>query len=152
MPVGEFRDIRRPVIRCVDDDDCGDTDVKTVIAGLNVTSFSAWASLSGVVPRIAVNNGNCFAGNAALFGCADIRIATRSSSIGMAGPAMIEGGGLGKCKPTEIGPTDVQSKNGVVDIVAEDEAEATAIAKKLLGYFLYCFIPTDSVKSCFCFF
>ncbi|MBU2512764.1 biotin carboxylase [bacterium] len=113
----------------------GDTDVSTVIAGLNYTSFYTWASLSGLIPRIAVNNGYCFAGNAALFGCADITIATRTSWIGMAGPAMIEGGGLGVFKPTDIGPIDVQVKNGVVDIVTENEAEATAIAKKLLGYF-----------------
>jgi acetyl-CoA carboxylase carboxyltransferase component len=113
----------------------GDTDVKTMIAGLNIDSFYAWAKLSGQVPRIAINNGFCFAGNAVLFGCADITIATRTSWIGMAGPAMIEGGGLGIFKPTEIGPIEVQEKNGVVDIVAEDEADATAIAKKLLGYF-----------------
>jgi len=113
----------------------GDTDVTTQIAGLNITSFEAWAGLSGVVPRIAVNNGYCFAGNAALFGCADFNIATRSSWIGMAGPAMIEGGGLGKFDPTAIGPMDVQEKNGVVDIVAEDEAHATAIAKQLVSYF-----------------
>ena len=113
----------------------GDVDVTTMIAGLNLDSFHTWAKLSGRVPRIAINNGYCFAGNAALFGCADITIATRTSCIGMAGPAMIEGGGLGTFKPTEIGPIDVQEKNGVVDIVAENEAEATAIAKKLLGYF-----------------
>ncbi len=113
----------------------GDTDVTTMIAGLHLESFYTWAKLSGQVPRIAINNGFCFAGNAVLFGCADITIATRTSWIGMAGPAMIEGGGLGQFKPTEIGPTEVQEKNGVLDIVAEDEAEATAIAKKLLGYF-----------------
>ncbi len=113
----------------------GDTDVHTMIAGLHLDSFFTWAKLSGQVPRIAINNGFCFAGNAVLFGCADITIATRTSWIGMAGPAMIEGGGLGQFKPTEIGPTEVQDKIGVVDIVAEDEAEATAIAKKLLGYF-----------------
>jgi acetyl-CoA carboxylase carboxyltransferase component len=113
----------------------GDTDVTTMIAGLHIESFYTWAKLSGQVPRIAINNGFCFAGNAVLFGCADITIATQTSWIGMAGPAMIEGGGLGNFKPTEIGPTEVQEKNGVVDIVAEDEADATAIAKKLLGYF-----------------
>ncbi|GAA5314925.1 MAG: hypothetical protein AseanaTS_01290 [Candidatus Pelagadaptatus aseana] len=112
-----------------------DTDVTTMIAGLNVTSFSEWASLSGVVPRIAVNNGRCFAGNAALFGCADIRIATESSNIGMAGPAMIEGGGLGRFKPEQIGPMDVQTRNGVVDILARDEAHATQLAKQALSYF-----------------
>jgi acetyl-CoA carboxylase carboxyltransferase component len=82
-----------------------------------------------------VNNGYCFAGNAALFGCADFTIATRNSWIGMAGPAMIEGGGLGKFHPTEIGPIEVQERNGVVDIVAEDEAHATALARQLLSYF-----------------
>lgn len=113
----------------------GDTDVTTQIAGLNIKSFSTWAALSGRVPRIAVNNGYCFAGNAALFGCADFCIATRNSWIGMAGPAMIEGGGLGKHEPTAIGPIDVQEKNGVVDIVAQDEAHATQLAQQLLSYF-----------------
>ncbi|MAT93041.1 MAG: biotin carboxylase [Halioglobus sp.] len=113
----------------------GDTDVATQIAGLNIRSFYTWAAMSGEVPRIAVNNGYCFAGNAALFGCADFNIATRSSWIGMAGPAMIEGGGLGKYEPTDIGPIEMQEKNGVVDIVAEDEADATRLARQLLGYF-----------------
>tara|TARA_B110000503_G_scaffold116051_1_gene174801 strand:+ start:10803 stop:12593 length:1791 start_codon:yes stop_codon:yes gene_type:complete len=113
----------------------GDTDVKTQIAGLDVSSFARWAALSGQVPLIAVNNGYCFAGNAALFGCADIRIATQQSWIGMAGPAMIEGGGLGSYKPTDIGPIDVQAKNGVVSLVADNEAQATALAKQVLGYF-----------------
>jgi acetyl-CoA carboxylase carboxyltransferase component len=113
----------------------GDTDVTTQIAGLNLSSFSTWAGLSGTVPRIAVNNGYCFAGNAALFGCADFTIATRQSWIGMAGPAMIEGGGLGKFDATDIGPIEVQERNGVVDIVADDEAHATALARQLLSYF-----------------
>jgi acetyl-CoA carboxylase carboxyltransferase component len=113
----------------------GDTDVSTQVAGLIVPSFARWAALSGKVPRIAVNNGFCFAGNAALFGCADITIATRASWIGMAGPAMIEGGGLGQHEPTAIGPAEVQARNGVLDLVAEDEPHATRLAQQLLGYF-----------------
>ena len=113
----------------------GDTDIATGVSGLDVGSFLSWGRLSGHVPRIAVNNGFCFAGNAALFGCADITIATKTSYIGMAGPAMIEYGGLGKHAPTEIGPTEVQEANGVIDIVAADEAAATAAAKKVLSYF-----------------
>jgi acetyl-CoA carboxylase carboxyltransferase component len=113
----------------------GDTDVTTQIAGLDLPTFARWAGLSGLVPRIAVNNGYCFAGNAALFGSADLRIATKSSWIGMAGPAMIEGGGLGRFEATEIGPVEVQSRNGVIDLVCADEAEATACARQLLGYF-----------------
>lgn len=112
----------------------GDTDVTTQIAGLNLTTFGLWAGLRGHVPRIAVANGYCFAGNAALFGAADITIATRQSWIGMAGPAMIEGGGLGRYAPTDIGPIEVQQGNGVVDMVADDEAGATALARQALGY------------------
>ncbi|MFV0277935.1 MAG: acyl-CoA carboxylase subunit beta [Parahaliea sp.] len=113
----------------------GDTDVTVHIAGLHLGSFRAWAALAGRVPRIAVNNGYCFAGNAALFGCADFTIATRSSWIGMADPAMIEGGGMGKVDAREIGPAEVQERNGVIDIIAEDEAQATRLARQLLSYF-----------------
>lgn len=113
----------------------GDVDVKVAPAGLMVPTFATWAGLSGVVPRIAVANGYCFAGNAALLGCADITVATESSWIGMAGPAMIEGGGLGSFHPKEIGPAAQQAENGVLDLVVKDEAEATRAAKLLLGYF-----------------
>lgn len=111
----------------------GDTDVTTQIAGLNLTSFATWARLHGTVPRIAIANGYCFAGNAALFGSADITIATKTSWIGMGGPAMIEGGGLGCFAPTDIGPIEIQASNGVVDIVADDELDATKIAQQLIG-------------------
>jgi acetyl-CoA carboxylase carboxyltransferase component len=103
------------------------------MAGLNVPTFHQWAALSGVVPRIAVNHGYCFAGNAALFGAADLRIATANSCIGMAGPAMIEGGGLGAWKPEQIGPVSVHRENGVIDIVVSDEAEAVRVAKQALA-------------------
>lgn len=113
----------------------GDTDITTVNSGLQCQSFATWASLQGKVPRISVANGYCFAGNAALFGAADITIATRSSWIGMAGPAMIEGGGLGMVKPTDIGPSADQVKNGVIDILVENEQQAAEMAKKCLLYF-----------------
>ena len=111
----------------------GDTDVLVSMAGLNVPTFHRWAALAGRIPRIAVNHGYCFAGNAALFGAADLRIATEASCIGMAGPAMIEGGGLGSWKPQDIGPVSVHRENGVVDIVVADEAEATEVAKRVLA-------------------
>ncbi len=114
----------------------GDTDASKISGGgLDVMTFATWAQASGVAPRIAVNNGYCFAGNAVLFGCADVTIATKSSYIGMGGPAMIEGGGLGEVAATDIGPMDVQTENGVVDLLAEDEREATALARRLVGYF-----------------
>jgi acetyl-CoA carboxylase carboxyltransferase component len=93
------------------------------------------ARLSGLVPLVGVVSGRCFAGNAALLGCCDVIIATRSASIGMAGPAMIEGGGLGTFTPEEVGPTSVQGPNGVIDVLVEDEAEAVQVAKQYLSYF-----------------
>jgi acetyl-CoA carboxylase carboxyltransferase component len=111
-----------------------DTDVLTV-AGLDTPSFLSFAALSGLVPRVGIVSGRCFAGNAALLGCCDVIIATEGSNIGMGGPAMIEGGGLGKFSPEEIGPVDVQTKNGVIDVLVKDEAEAVAAAKKYLAYF-----------------
>jgi len=112
----------------------GDTDAPGV-AGLDVMSFATFAQLSGLVPLIGIASGYCFAGNAALLGCCDVVIATENSNIGMAGPAMIEGGGLGVVKPTDIGPIATQTANGVVDIRVADEAEAVAVAKKYLSYF-----------------
>ncbi|MFP3999039.1 MAG: acyl-CoA carboxylase subunit beta [Desulfosalsimonas sp.] len=114
----------------------GDVDkAETLVAGLELKSFSNLARLSGLVPVVGIVGGYCFAGNATLLACCDVIIATKNANIGMAGPAMIEGGGLGVYKPQEIGPVSVQSPNGVVDIVAEDEAEAVEKAKQYLSYF-----------------
>ncbi len=112
----------------------GDVDVQSV-AGLNTMAFHLFGRLSGSSPLVGINSGRCFAGNAALLGCCDVVIATRNSSIGMGGPAMIEGGNLGVFAPEEVGPMSVQVPNGTVDIAVEDEAEAVAVAKRYLSYF-----------------
>ncbi|MGV0838016.1 acyl-CoA carboxylase subunit beta [Mycolicibacterium thermoresistibile] len=112
----------------------GDTDYPTV-SSLEVRAFKLWAGLSGLVPRIAVVKGRCFAGNAVIAGAADLIVATADTSIGMGGPAMIAGGGLGDVPPDEVGPISVQEPNGVLDVVVPDEAQAVATAKRLLGYF-----------------
>jgi acetyl-CoA carboxylase carboxyltransferase component len=114
----------------------GDVDAYGVmIAGLDLSTFSSLARLSGRVPMVGIVSGPCFAGNAALLGCFDVIIATENSNIGMGGPVMIEGGGLGVFKPEDVGPMDVQTKNGVVDIAVRDDKEAVAVAKKYLSYF-----------------
>ncbi|WP_420135273.1 carboxyl transferase domain-containing protein [Rhodopseudomonas sp.] len=112
----------------------GDTD-RLGLTGLDGPSFLQFARLSGLVPVIGVVSGYCFAGNAAMLGCCDVIIATQNASIGMGGPAMIEGGGLGVYHPAEVGPVSFQSPNGVVDILVEDEEEATRVAQKYLSYF-----------------
>ncbi len=112
----------------------GDTDGSGV-AGLDCWAFTYFARLSGLVPIVGITTGRCFAGNAVLLGCCDVIIATEGSNIGIGGPAMIEGGGLGVFKPEEVGPMDVQVPNGVVDIAVKDEAEAVAKAKQYLSYF-----------------
>ncbi len=112
----------------------GDVDVPHV-AGLDVRAFHLFARLSGLVPLVGIASGYCFAGNAALLGCCDVVIATEDSSIGMGGPAMIEGGGLGVFEPIEVGPIDVQDAAGVVDLRVPDEPAAVAAAKRYLSYF-----------------
>ena len=112
----------------------GDTDYP-VVSALDVPAFALWARLSGLVPRIAIVHGRCFAGNAVIAGCADLIVATESISLGMGGPAMIEGGGLGRVDADEVGPLDVHVRNGVVDVACAGEAEATVAARKLLAYF-----------------
>ena len=108
-----------------------DTDYP-VVSALDVRSFALWARLAGVVPRIAIVAGRCFAGNAVLAGSSDILIATRNATMGVAGPAMIAGAGLGDYTPEEIGPVSVMASNGVIDVLVDDEAQAVATARKLL--------------------
>ena len=104
-------------------------------SGLDCLAFWLWGGLSGLVPMVGITSGRCFAGNAAILGCCDVVIATAGSNIGMGGPAMIEGGGLGVFPPEAVGPLDVQIANGVVDVAVADEAEAVAVARKYLSYF-----------------
>ena len=112
----------------------GDVDMP-IVAGLDCRAFELFAQLSGLVPLIGIASGYCFAGNAALLGCCDVVIATEDASIGMGGPAMIEGGGLGVVAPQDVGPIDVQWANGVVDLRVADDAAAVAAARRYLGYF-----------------
>lgn len=112
----------------------GDTDMP-IVAGLHVPTFASFARLNGQVPVVGIAAGRCFAGNAALLGCCDAIIATRGSNIGMGGPAMVEGGGLGVFRPGEIGPAGVQHGNGVIDVLVDDEGEAVAVARRYLSYF-----------------
>ncbi len=112
----------------------GDVDV-AIVAGLNLATFASFARLNGRVPVLGVVAGRCFAGNAALLGCCDVIIATKSSNIGMGGPAMVEGGGLGAFKPEQIGPSEVQHGNGVIDVLVDEEVQAVWAARHYLSFF-----------------
>ena len=112
----------------------GDTDTASV-TGLDTEAFALFARLSGQVPLVGIVSGRCFAGNAALLGCCHVVIATPDANIGMGGPAMIEGGGLGVHAPEDVGPMSVQVPNGVVDVLAADEKEAVEVGRRYLSYF-----------------
>ncbi|HEV2924835.1 MAG TPA: carboxyl transferase domain-containing protein [Solirubrobacteraceae bacterium] len=112
----------------------GDVDMP-IVAGLDCRAFALFAGLSGLVPLVGIASGYCFAGNAALLGCCDVVIATEDSSVGMGGPAMIEGGGLGVHDPADVGPIDVQYGNGVVDLRVADDQAAVQAARRYLSYF-----------------
>jgi acetyl/propionyl-CoA carboxylase alpha subunit/acetyl-CoA carboxylase carboxyltransferase component len=100
-----------------------------------IRGFEYWGKLSGAVPLVGVTSGRCFAGNAAILGCCDVIIATKDSALGMGGPAMVEGGGLGVFRPEEIGPVPVMQANGTIDVLVDDEAHAVRVAKQYLSYF-----------------
>ena len=94
-----------------------------------------FCKLSGLVPLVGVTNGRCFAASTVALAACDVIIATEGSTIGMGGPAMVEGGRLGIYTPEEIGPMSFQVPNGVVDILVKDEEEAVEVAKTYLSYF-----------------
>lgn len=102
---------------------------------IDTPTFTTFSKLSGLVPLVGIANGRTFAGNTALVACCDVIIATEGATLGMGGPAMIEGGGLGIYTPEEVGPMSVQVPNGVVDILVKDEAAAVATVRKYLSYF-----------------
>jgi acetyl/propionyl-CoA carboxylase alpha subunit/acetyl-CoA carboxylase carboxyltransferase component len=112
----------------------GDTD-RAPGAHLKVHTFAALAALRGRVPLVAIASGRCFAGNAALAGLCDVIIATEDVNLGMGGPAMIEGGGLGRWAPEDIGPAHVHTTSGAIDILVADDAAAVSTAQQYLGYF-----------------
>ncbi len=124
----------------------GDTDMP-IVAGLHVRTFARFARLHGQVPVVGIAARRCFAGNAALLGCCDVIIATTDSNIGMGGPAMVEGGGLGKFAPEAIGPSSVQSANGVIDVLVDDEAAAVRAAKHYLAFFHEASAPPGASPS-----
>jgi len=124
----------------------GDTD-HAVVSALDTRAFALWAALSGVVPRIAIVSGRCFAGNAVIAGCSDLIVATVNSSLGMGGPAMIEGGGLGRVHPDEVAPSSMQAANGVIDVLVENEAAAVEVAAKLLNLLTHGKGPAAELES-----
>src|SRR4029079_5272726 len=112
----------------------GDTD-SSGMTGLDCLAFALFADLSGLVPLVGITSGRCLAGNAALLGCCDVIIATEGSNIGMGGPAMIEGGGLGVYAPEDAAPVSVQAPTGVIAVTVADDVEAVRVAKQYLSYF-----------------
>lgn len=127
---------RLPVIAFAEGGGGRPGDIDTTFAGsLHIKGFTLFAQLSGKVPMVGIVSGRCFAGNAVIAGCCDVIIATRNTSLGMGGPAMIEGGGLGVFHPDEVGPAAAQTANGVIDVLVDDEAEAVRVARQYLSYF-----------------
>ncbi|WP_048439180.1 carboxyl transferase domain-containing protein [Caenimonas sp. SL110] len=106
-------------------------------AGVNLANPTFWklGRLSGLVPLVGIVAGPCFAASAAMLGCCDVTIAARNASIGMGGPVMIEGAGLGRVRTIDVGPAAMHADTGVVDVLVDDEAQAVEVAKRYLAFF-----------------
>ncbi len=129
----------------------GDTDGLSV-SGLKTPSFALMGEIKARgIPSVAVVNGYCFAGSAAFLGTCDIIIATRggskdapsrkSTTIGMGGQAMIEGGGLGRFEHEHIGPVHVHMRSGGIDVLVDTEVEAAPLVRKIVALFTYPHLP-----------
>ena len=125
---------RLPVICWLDGGGARPHDMVVEARGATPT-FVVFARLSGLVPTIGILPGRAFAGQANLAGLCDALIAIEGSSMGMAGPPLVEAALGLKLSPEEIGPSSVHVESGVIDILVADEAEAIAAAKKYLAYF-----------------
>lgn len=129
--LGLIEQLRLPVVFFAEGGGGRPTDTDyPVVSALDVRTFALWAGLSGLVPRIAVVAGHCFAGNAVIAASSDILIATADATLGVAGPAMVSGAGLGDYTPEQLGPSEVMAANGVIDVVVDDEAAAVVAAKQ----------------------
>ena len=125
---------RLPVICWLDGGGARPHDMRVEGRGSSAT-FVVFARLSGLVPTIGILPGRAFAGHANLAGMCDVLIATRDSSMGMAGPPLVEAALGLKLTPEEIGPAAVHVASGVIDILVDDEAEAVAKARQYFAYF-----------------
>ncbi len=127
------RDWRVPVVLFSEGEGLPYGNVGTV--GMDASVFADFAKLSGLVPLVGVNTGNCFAGNAALLACCDVIIATQNSTIGMTGPAVANASGPGGSVAADLGGMAFQAENGNVDLVVDDDAAAVDAVKRYLSYF-----------------
>ena len=83
------------------------------------------------MPLVGIVAGRCFAGNAALLGCCDVVIATAAARSAWAARRWSRAAASARSAPEEIGPSDVQSRSGVIDVLVADEAEAVAARQAL---------------------
>lgn len=90
--------------------------------------MKASAAISGVVPQIAVVCGVCAGAAAMIASMADITIMTEKAELFMASPFNTPDGKL-----EGAGTAANAAKSGVCDILAKDDAEAMAKAKKLVA-------------------
>lgn len=88
--------------------------------------IKASAAISGVVPQIAVINGVCAGAAAVIASMADVTIMTEKAELFLNAPFNTPDGKL-----EGAGKAANAAKSGVADIVAKDDADAVAKAKKL---------------------
>ena len=98
---------------------------RPVVAGLHVRTFASYARLNGQVPVVGIVAGRCFAGNAALrrLQRRDHRDPRQQHRHGRPGDDRRRRARR-PSRPRTIGPSDVQRRNGVIDMLVDDEAAA----------------------------
>lgn len=96
--------------------------------------FAELTRLSGQVPLISVVCGTCAGGGAYAPALTDVTIMTRRARMFLTGPGVVREVTGEDVSAAELGGPDVQKKNGVCQLVAEDDDAAVSIVRDLLGH------------------
>ncbi len=105
--------------------------------------FYANVLLSGVVPQISIISGPCAGGAAYSPALTDFIIQTRKAYMFITGPGVIKQVTGENVTQEDLGGADAHmSRSGVNHFVADDDAQAILIAKKLLS-----FLPQNNTED-----
>jgi acetyl-CoA carboxylase carboxyltransferase component len=106
--------------------------------------FRRHVALSGQVPQISVITGTSAGGGAYSPALTDFVVMTEGSRLFLTGPAVVEEVMGESVTMDELGGSRVHSRNGVCDLVAEDDRAAAELVRDLLGH-----LPQSSTQPPF---
>jgi methylmalonyl-CoA decarboxylase subunit alpha len=96
--------------------------------------FRQHVALSGQVPQVSVITGTSAGGGAYSPALTDFVVMTEGSRLFLTGPSVVEKVMGESVTMDELGGPRIHSRNGVCDLVAEDDHDAAELVRNLLGH------------------